>query len=95
MAVHAGHLELVLEVGHGAQPAQDRPARPAPCTKSISSDEKPITSTFAIGASTSRAIATRSAAVKNGRFASLSATPTMTRSKSARRAAHEVLVARA
>ena len=52
----------------------------APCwrTKSISSAEKPMTSTFASGASVSRAIATRSAAENIGRFDSLSATPTMT-----------------
>ena len=52
------------------------------CTKSISSDEKRTTSTFGRSASTSCAISTRSAAVKNGRLVSLSATPTTTRSNS-------------
>jgi hypothetical protein len=44
--------------------------------------ENAATSTFAYGARTSRAIATRSLDVKNGRFDSLSAIPTTTWSKS-------------
>jgi len=50
------------------------------CTKSISSEENPMTLTLVTVASTSRAMAMRSAVLNSGRLLSLSAIATITSS---------------
>ena len=82
VAVHSRHLELVFEVGHRAQAAQDDARVLLVDEIHQQRRERRRPRRCGYGASTSRAIATRSAVVKNGRFDSLSATPTMTWSKS-------------
>ena len=66
VAVHSGHLELVLEVGHRAQAAQDHPR--ALRVDEVHQQRRRTARPRRWGTadSTSRAIATRSAVVKNG-----------------------------
>ncbi len=91
--VHPRHLEFVLEIGHGAKPAQDH-ARTAARGRSPSAAPKTASlRRWRSVASTSRAMSTRSAVVKYGCFDALSATPTIDVVEELRRAADEVLVA--